>query len=313
MKQVLKIVIFSFLAIGSLAHAELSEYEKVMNKAEKQASTWKYEMVLQEKLDEDCGRGFGSSEFLGIGLDEVKEKSVGCLAAKKALKEYKEYLYKDTATSFNEKAEYAYEKMNTYKQEQDSSASKPYITISIGKYVFQAFYGGLKKWVGADGNSQGKFQVFAKEVTPILEKSMVLLIIAFASAAFFNKFTQYLEKVAKAFLAFVIVLSFLEWNTFNYWIFEPLLSLLIATMKVLFDTNAQGLGDVIFGVDEHFERLFASIEAYDKLLEEKGVWYSFQIFKQIVAYLIVGMFGALYAIFTILIIVGFFGFMLLLG
>jgi hypothetical protein len=33
-----------------------------------------------------------------------------------------------------------------------------------------------------------------------------------------------------------------------------------------------------------------------------------QIFKKIVAYLIVGMFGALYAIFTILIIVGFFGF-----
>lgn len=142
---------------------------------------------------------------------------------------------------------------------------------------------------------------------------MVLLVIVFASAAFFNKFTQHLEKIVKAIFAFVIVLAFLEWKTFNYWVFEPLLGLLIGTIKVLFDSNENGLTDVIFGVDKHFEALFASIEAYSELLEEKGAWYSFPIFKKIVAYLIVGMFGALYAIFTILIIVGFFGFMLLLG
>jgi type IV secretory pathway VirB6-like protein len=109
------------------------------------------------------------------------------------------------------------------------------------------------------------------------------------------------------------VLAFLEWNTFNDWIFSPLLGLLIGTMKVLFDSNETGLATTIFGVDQHFDALFASLERYDSLLEEKGAWYSFQIFKQIVTYLIIGLFAALYAIFTILIIVGFFGFMLLLG
>jgi type IV secretory pathway VirB6-like protein len=84
-------------------------------------------------------------------------------------------------------------------------------------------------------------------------------------------------------------------------------------MQVLFDSNETSLAATIFGVDQHFDALFASIERYDSLLEEKGAWYSFHIFKLLVTYLIIGLFAALYAIFTILIIVGFFGFMLLLG
>jgi hypothetical protein len=80
-----------------------------------------------------------------------------------------------------------------------------------------------------------------------------------------------------------------------------------------FNAESLGLTEAIFGVDKYFDQLFSEIGEYTTLLEEKGAWYDVQIFKKIVAYLIIGMFGALYAIFTILIIVGFFGFMLLLG
>jgi type IV secretory pathway VirB6-like protein len=142
---------------------------------------------------------------------------------------------------------------------------------------------------------------------------MVLFIILLSASAFFNKFTQYIEKGVKAFIAFVIVIAFLEWSTFEYWVFDPLLGLMINTMKVLFNAESLGLTEAIFGVDKHFDQLFSEIGEYTTLLEEKGAWYDVQIFKKIVAYLIIGMFGALYAIFTILIIVGFFGFMLLLG
>ena len=71
------------------------------------------------------------------------------------------------------------------------------------------------------------------------------------------------------------------------------------TLKVLFDSHDQGLVETRFGVAHNSDALFASIERYDSLLEEKGAWYSFQIFKQLVTYLIIGLFAALYAIFTI--------------
>jgi hypothetical protein len=53
-----------------------------------------------------------------------------------------------------------------------------------------------------------------------------------------------------------------------------------------------------FGFCTGFEegRFLPEIGEYTTLLEEKGAWYDVQIFKKIVAYLIVGMFGALYAI-----------------
>ena len=183
---------------------------------------------------------------------------------------------------------------------------------SVGGYIFSTFFSGLTIWVKGK-NNDGVFQRFSATVSPVLERTMVLFIILLSASAFFNKFTQYIEKGVKAFIAFVIVIAFLEWSTFEYWVFDPLLGLMINTMKVLFNAESLGLTEAIFGVDKHFDQLFSEIGEYTTLLEEKGAWYDVQIFKKIVAYLIIGMFGALYAIFTILIIVGFFGFMLLLG
>jgi type IV secretory pathway VirB6-like protein len=142
---------------------------------------------------------------------------------------------------------------------------------------------------------------------------MVVMISVFGLLASFGKYQEYGIKVLKSLISFVIVLAFLELDTFKSWIFEPLLGLLIGTMKTIFDSKDTGLVETIFGVDQHFDALFASIERYTTLLSEKGAWFEVQIFKKLVAYLIIGLFAALYAIFTILIIVGFFGFMLLLG
>jgi hypothetical protein len=184
---------------------------------------------------------------------------------------------------------------------------------SIGRYVFGTFYGGLEKWVFGSHDQQGKFQVFADKLRPYVERTMVVMISVFGLLASFGKYQEYGIKVLKSLISFVIVLAFLELDTFKSWIFEPLLGLLIGTMKTIFDSKETGLVETIFGVDQHFDALFASIERYTTLLSEKGAWFEVQMFKKLVAYLMIGLFAGLYAIFTILIIVGFFGFMLLLG
>jgi hypothetical protein len=104
---------------------------------------------------------------------------------------------------------------------------------SIGGYIFSTFFSGLTIWVKGK-NNDGVFQRFSATVSPVLERTMVLFIILLSASAFFNKFTQYIEKGVKAFIAFVIVIAFLEWSTFEYWVFDPLLGLMINTMKVLF-------------------------------------------------------------------------------
>lgn len=278
-----------------------------------QSAWWQYQQVLTEKVDEACGRGWGSSATLNIGLDEEKEKSEPCLQAKNEQQDYSDQL-DQLSKNGQETIEYASGKLNAYNTEQEELMEiESFIKVSIGKYVFGAFYDGLKIWVFGSHDQQGKFQVFADKLRPYLEKAMVLMITIFGLLAFFGKYQEYGIKVLQALISFVVVLAFLEWDTFNFWVFNPLLGLLIGTMKVLFDSPDTGLVETIFGVDQHFDALFASIEAYDQLLEEKGAWYSFHIFKLLVTYLIIGLFAALYAIFTILIIVGFFGFMLLLG
>jgi hypothetical protein len=47
--------------------------------------------------------------------------------------------------------------------------------------------------------------------------------------------------------------------TFEYWVFDPLLGLMINTMKVLFNAESLGLTEAIFGVDKHFDQLFSEI------------------------------------------------------
>jgi hypothetical protein len=91
---------------------------------------------------------------------------------------------------------------------------------------------------------------------------MVLFIILLSASAFFNKFTQHIEKGVKAFIAFVIVIAFLEWSTFEYWVFDPLLGLMISTMKALFNAESLGLTEAIFGVDKYFDQLFSEIGEY---------------------------------------------------
>jgi len=297
--------VFSASALGALAEDGLNH-----------SAWWQYQQVLTEKVDEACGRGWGSSASLNIGLDAEKEKSESCIQAKNEQQDYSDQLdqLSKNGNTSQETTEYASKKLNEHNAEQDKLMEREsFIKVSIGRYVFGTFYSGLKSWVFGSHDQPGKFQVFADQIRPYVERAMVVMISVFALLVFFGKSQEYGIKVLQALIAFVVVLAFLEWQTFNDWIFEPLLALLIGTMKTIFDSNETGLVETIFGVDQHFDALFASLERYDSLLEEKGAWYSFQILKQGVAYLMIGLFAALYAIFTILIIIGFFGFMLLLG
>ena len=133
-----------------------------------QSAWWQYQQVLTEKVDEACGRGWGSSETLNIGLDAEKEKSEPCIQAKNELKDYSDQLSKNGNTS-QETTEYASGKLNAYNAEQDKLMEREsYIKVSIGKYVFGTFFKGLTKWVIGTNNQKGKFQVFAERLKPYL-------------------------------------------------------------------------------------------------------------------------------------------------
>ena len=311
------IQIFLLMAFLSVFSASvLAEDGLNQSQADDQSGWWQYPQILTEKVDEACGRGWGSSASLNIGLDAEKEKSAPCLQAKNEQQDYSDQIdqLSRNGNTTLEATQYASKKLNAYNTEQDKLMEiESFIKVSIGRYIFGTFFDGLKEWVFGSHDQKGKFQVFADKLRPYLEKAMVLMITIFALLSFFGKYQEYGIKILQSLISFVIVLAFLEWDTFNFWIFDPLLGLLIGTMKVLFDSHDTGLVETIFGVDQHFDALFASIERYTTLLSEKGAWFEVQMFKKLVAYLIIGLFGALYAIFTILIIVGFFGFMLLLG
>ena len=316
--KVLKTVLFCLLIISGLTQAELAEEEGDLNQsqADDQSGWWQYPQILTEKVDEACGRGWGSSVSLNIGLDAEKEKSAPCIQAKNEQQDYNDQIdqLSRNGNLTLEATQYASKKLNAYNTEQAALMEREsFIKVSIGRYVFKTFFDGLRDWVFGSHDQQGKFQVFADKLRPYVERAMVLMIIVFGLLVFFGKSQEYAIKVLQALIAFVVVLAFFEFETFNDWIFDPLLGLLIGTMKTIFDSNETGLVETIFGVDPHFDALFASIESYTTLLSEKGAWFEVQMFKKLVAYLIIGLFGGLYAIFTILIIVGFFGFMLLLG
>jgi hypothetical protein len=307
--KVLKTALFSLFIISGFTQAESSEpdnWQQARN--DEILATEEYKTLLEDQKNEVCG-------IDPFYTDEIKAASESCTEAKKELTDFLEKYNQGTNLFGAVSQDLGVYSSNKLQEHHEALALKQasFIKISIGRYVFGTFFDGLTKWVIGTSHQKGKFQVFAERLKPYLEKAMVLMITIFGLFSFFGKYQEYSVKVLKSLISFVIVLAFLEWETFNYWVFSPLLDLLIGTMKVLFGSNETGLVETIFGVDQHFDALFASIEHYDSLLEEKGAWYSFQIFKQLVAYLMVGLFAALYAIFTILIIVGFFGFMLLLG
>lgn len=307
--KVLKTILFSLLMISGLTQAESgdsSNWQQTRN--DEILATEEYKELLETQKNEVCG----IDKFY---TDEIKAASESCTEAKKVLTDFLEKYNKGTNLFGAVSQDLGVYSSNKLQEHHEALALKQasFIKISIGRYVFGTFFDGLTKWAFGTNHQQGKFQVFADQIRPYIEKAMVSMIIIFALLSYFGKFQEYSIKILQALIAFVVVLAFLELDTFKSWIFEPLLALLIGTMKTIFDSNETGLVETIFGVDQHFDALFASLERYDSLLEEKGAWYSFQILKQGVTYLMIALFAGLYAIFTILIIVGFFGFMLLLG
>lgn len=189
---------------------------------------------------------------------------------------------------------------------------------SVGGDIFSSFYYGLGKWLnggGLDGNypnyQNGMFHQIAEAIKTPFEIGLTLAIILVALSLYLDIYTKHIRKLIKFAFASVILVSFLDWNTFAYWIFDPLLSVLVGFMMLLLPSSGVGLSEAIFGVDEHFINLFNAIENYDKRIEANESWWETHVLEAIVMYLMLGLFAVLYAIFTILIIIGFFGFMMM--
>lgn len=189
---------------------------------------------------------------------------------------------------------------------------------SVGGDIFGSFYFGLGKWLhggkvsGSYSNYQnGMFHKIAEAIKTPFEIGLTLAIILVGLSSYLDVYTKHIRKLIKFAFASVILVSFLDWNTFAYWIFDPLLSVLIGFIQLLLPSSGGGLTDSIFGVDEHFTKLFNAIQAYDDRIEANESWWETHVLEAIVMYLILAMFAVLYAIFTILIIIGFFGFMMM--
>ena len=191
---------------------------------------------------------------------------------------------------------------------------------SVGGDIFSAFYGGLNKWLnggGENGNypnyQSGMFHKIAAAIKTPFETGLIIAIMLIALSSYMDVYTKHIRKLIKFAFASIILVGFLDWNVFAYWIFDPLLSTLIGFMQLLLPSSGAGLSESIFGVDEYFIRLFDAIEGYDEKVEAGESWWETHVLEAIIMYLILGMFAVLYAIFTILIIVGFFGFMMMVA
>lgn len=196
----------------------------------------------------------------------------------------------------------------------EKQVSSNFVVNSVGGDIFKNFYSGLKTWFKGDGIKDGVFQKFASEIKPLFETVFTIAVMVIGIAMYFGKFVEHSKTILKYIISTIIFLSFLEYDTFAYWIFDPMLEFLISIMKVLFDVGGNvGLSEAIFSVDKHFSKLFSAISDYWTRIDEAESWYEFHLME---FFFLIGMilgFGALYGIFTILIIVGFFGYMLMLG
>jgi hypothetical protein len=185
---------------------------------------------------------------------------------------------------------------------------------SVGGDIFKNFYSGLEKWFGGDGVNPGIYQKFADAVQTPFEIGLTIAILIVGIAMYFGRWVEHARKFIKLFFATIIFIGFLDYETFAYWIFEPMLGLLIGVMKILLGASGNvNLTDAIFAIDGHFSKLFNAVDKYTTMLGDNDGFFDIVVDKKIVAWLMVLVFGGLYAIFTILIIVGFFGFILLLG
>lgn len=189
---------------------------------------------------------------------------------------------------------------------------------SVGGDIFQKFFNGLNVWLnggrvnGSYPNyQQGIFHKIAEAIKTPFEISLTIAILLVALSSYLDASTKHNRKLIKFAFATLILVSFLDWHTFAYWIFDPLLSVLTGFMQLLLPSSSTGLIESIFGVDEHFTQLFSAIEAYDDRIEANESWWETHLLETIVMYLVLALFAVLYAIFTILIIVGFFGFIML--
>lgn len=177
----------------------------------------------------------------------------------------------------------------------------------IGQKIFDSFFITLREWF------ETSFVEISDAIIPVFEVGLMIAIILIALSFYFGRWTDKAQKLIKLVFATIIAISFLEISTVYYWVLNPLLGLMIGFMQLLLDSpDTSTLGAAIFsGVDAQFIDIFAAMDSYEKKLEENGDWFSIISTKHIVLWLLTGLFGFLYAIFSILIIIGFFGFMLL--
>ena len=195
---------------------------------------------------------------------------------------------------------------------------------SIGGDLFTKIYTGFNNWlVGSEGND-GIYELFADAVLPLLISAFLLMIILYGASMFFSKWTDRAIKMIKTMVIVALAIAFIDnFDLFNYFFLDTLLDILKGTLNILLQTpnamiaitdDAKFLSSSVFGgVDFFFKEVFEAIKGYEDDLEKAKSILSFEIEKKIALLLLILTFSALYAIFFILIVVGFFGFFLMMG
>lgn len=195
---------------------------------------------------------------------------------------------------------------------------------SIGSNMFNKIYTGFYQWLAGVDGSGGIYVAFADAITPILTSALTLIIILYGASMFFSKWTDRAIKMIKFFFIMALALAIIENFALFKWLFlETLLDILKGTLNILLQTpntmiaitdDAEFLAKSLFGgVDFFFNEVFNAIKDYGERLSTTEAILSFTFSKKAVLFALTLTFSALYAIFFILMVVGFFGFFLMLG
>ena len=202
-----------------------------------------------------------------------------------------------------------------------SAATTASSDFSITGELFVGFYekGQLWLWGGAYNGEQyvGIYDKFATAVEPlfITISGLMLLIASFSFVV--PAAQKVFTKVIKLIVYIMVVFLLLESNNFiKEYVHEPLMNLLLGVMQIYLGntdvpfggSDAQIVAKAIFGgVEIFFNEIFFQIERYWNSI-------SFSNFSQVFAAiaLLLG-FALLYAVFSVLVILGFFGYFIMLS
>ncbi len=203
----------------------------------------------------------------------------------------------------------------------ESGAVATHGDFSVTGELFVGFYEKAQLWLwgGAYNGEQyvGIYDKFATALEPLFIVISGLMLLVAGFSFFVPAAQKVFTKVIKLIVYIMVVFLLLESNNFiKEYVHEPLMSLLLGIMQIYLGngdvafggSDAQIVAKAIFGgVEGFFNEIFFQIERY---------WNSISLSKFSQAFAAIALvlaFALLYTVFSLLVILGFFGYFIMLS